>query len=44
MVESDFVSYYRQDQLVYRKKMGFGTNWIGKRQYYASTFIAVSKI
>ena len=30
--------------MVYRKKYGWGTNWIGYRQYYSSVFMEPHRI
>jgi hypothetical protein len=38
------VSYYSESQEVYRKKLGFGINWIGRRQYFSSVFVDPSRI
>ena len=39
---SSLGSHYRQSELVYRKDYSFGTSWVGKRQYFASTFASTA--
>lgn len=42
--QSSFIEYYSNYQEIYRKRLGFGTNWIGRKQYYTSTFVDPSRI
>lgn len=38
------MSYYQDYEEIYRKKYYFGTNWIGRKQYYASLFVNPANI
>jgi hypothetical protein len=41
---SDFVEHYKNSPEIYRKKLGFGTSWIGRRQYFSSVFVDAGRI